>query len=56
MFIHVPFTHLEIHIQRPSITRGRRFIDWMRHRDEPGYVAPGTVMVWIGRLHAVISL
>ncbi len=55
MYLHVPFTRLELHLDYPSITRGRTFVDWASHRVEPDLVAPGTVLVWIGRVHAVMS-
>ena len=56
MYIRIPFTGLEVYAEWPSITKAPTFLHIASHRTAPDLVTrPGTVLVWIGRLHAVIS-
>ncbi len=56
MYLTIPFTRLHAHLEYPSITRAPQFFHIASHRTAPDLVAkPGNWLVWIGRLHAVIS-
>ena len=56
MYLTIPRTNLEVHIECPTITKAPAFIHIASYRSAPNLVPrPGTVLVWIGRLHAVVS-
>ncbi len=54
-FTRIPITGHEVYAEAPSLSRGRTCIDWASHKSSPDLTGPGGFLVWIGRLHIVLS-
>ncbi len=54
-YFNIPFTSRDAFVEYPSALRGRTWIDFATHRTAPDLTGPGSVLLWAGRLRAVVS-
>ena len=45
----------EVFVEFPSLTRGPTFLHIATHKSDPALVSPGSTLLWVGRLHFVLS-
>ncbi len=45
----------EVFVEFPSLTRGPTFLHIATHKSDPALVSRGSTLLWVGRLHFVVS-